>query len=425
MNSVKNTKIAVIGMGYVGLPLAVAFGGKIETVGFDIKSKRIKELKIGIDSTKEISQKKITSAKKLKFSDNLSEIAQCNFFIIAVPTPVNKNKVPDFSPLISASEIVGKVLKKNDFVVYESTVYPGATEEVCVPILSRLSELRYNKDFFVGYSPERISPADKNDISEIIKVTSGSTPQAGKYIDQVYQQVIKAGTYLVSDMKVAEACKVIENTQRDINIAYMNEVAMLMSKIGVDSQEVIGAMKTKWNALSFVPGLVGGHCIGVDPYYLIHKAYELGHNMEMAKSARSVNDGITAKIAELTIAKMCEKGINPVNSKVLIMGASFKQNCADIRNARPFDIVKELSRFNTKVSIFDPLVDKEDVKLEYKVEMENNPKQNYYDTIILAVAHDIFKNMGIKKIKKFGKQDKCIFFDIKSIFPKKDSDIRL
>lgn len=425
MNTVKNTKIGVVGMGYVGLPLAVAFGRKMETVGFDIKEKRIAELRKGIDNSKELSKKQIQEAKKLSFSQDISELKECNFFVVAVPTPVDQLKIPDFSPLVGASNLIAKILKKGDVVVYESTVYPGATEEICVPILEKESGLIYNKDFFAGYSPERISPADKSEIADIVKVTSGSTVEAGKYVDSVYKQIITAGTYLVSDMRVAEACKVIENTQRDINIAFMNEIAMVMKKMGIETKDVLGAMKTKWNALSFTPGFVGGHCIGVDPYYLIHKAYEFGHSMEVAKNARLVNDGMPKFVAEQTVIKMCEKKINPTKSRALIMGVTFKENCPDIRNARPFDIAKELARYGIKIDYFDPVASTDDVKKMENVSLTQEPKKNHYDIIILAVAHKKFMDMGVEKIKLFGKKDNFVFFDTKSIFEKNHSDLRL
>ena len=425
MKSIKNTKIAVIGMGYVGLPLAIAFGKKVETVGFDINKKRIQELKNYEDVSKEMSKDEIKNAKKLCFSDNILDLEKYNFFIVAVPTPVDQFKIPDFSPLTKASASVAKILKKGDVVVYESTVYPGATEEICVPILEKESGLIYNKDFFVGYSPERISPADNNNIQDIVKVTSGSTVEIGKYVDSVYKEIITAGTFLVEDMRVAEACKVIENTQRDINIAFMNEISIAMERMGIETRDVLAAMKTKWNALSFVPGLVGGHCIGVDPYYLIHKAYEFGYSMEISRNARNVNDRMPKFIAEKVAVKICENKITPSKAKVLIMGASFKENCADIRNARPFDIAKELRKYGMSVDFFDPIVDAEEVKKVEKITLIKNPAIGYYDVIVLAVAHKKFIDMGIKKIRTFGKKDKSVLFDIKAIFKKSDSDLRL
>lgn len=425
MNTIEKTKIAVVGTGYVGLPLAVAFGHKLPTLGFDINVKRVQQLKKGFDVTGETNKNEILSAKKLVFSSDQETLREYNFFVIAVPTPIDNFKVPEFSPLINASTLVGKALKKNDVVVYESTVYPGATEEICVPVLEKESGLSFNKDFFVGYSPERINPADKEHrVENIIKVTSGSTVEAGKYIDNVYRQIIQVGTFLVSNMKTAEACKVVENTQRDLNIAFMNEISLLMEKLGVDTQELLKAMKTKWNALNYSPGLVGGHCIGVDPYYLIHKAYSLGFDMKIARSARLVNDQMTVHIANLLIARMCQKKINPGTAKILILGITFKENCPDIRNARPVDIGIELKKFGVKVDFFDPLADEKEVKKEYGINLVKKIKNGFYDGIILAVAHDQFKKWGVKKIKKLAKKN-AVFFDVKSIFDKKDSDLRL
>lgn len=425
MNKVENTMISIIGLGYVGLPLAVAFGKKIKTIGFDINAKRIEQLKLGKDVSNEISKKEITEAKKLFFTNNLEEVKKCNFHIIAVPTPVDEFKSPDLTPLVGASNLVAKILKKEDVVVYESTVYPGATEEVCVPILEKKSGLKFNKDFYVGYSPERISPADNSNVCDIVKVTSGSTREAGKYVDDIYKQIITAGTFLVKNLKIAEACKVIENTQRDVNIAFMNEISMLLNKMGLDSQEVISAMKTKWNALSFVPGLVGGHCIGVDPYYLIYKSQQLGVDTEMMINARLVNDSIPFHIANEMIKSMCEKNINPNKSKILIMGASFKENCCDIRNSRTFDIANEILKYNAQVHIYDPIVNEKEVMSEYKIKLLSDPKNGEYDGIILAVPHKQFKEMGAEGIKKFGKKNKAIFFDIKAVFDGKSSDWRL
>lgn len=425
MRKIKDTKIAIVGLGYVGLPLAVAFGRKMETLGFDINEGRVADLKKGFDKLKEISKKEIKEAKKLAFTNQLSDLSQSNFFIVAVPTPVDQFKIPDFTPLIKSSSSIAKVLKKGDVVVYESTVYPGATEEICVPILEKESGLKYNQDFFAGYSPERISPADKNDVQDIVKVTSGSTPEIGSYVDSVYQQIIKAGTFLVSDMKVAEACKVVENTQRDVNIAFVNEISMALNKMGIDSDEVLAAMNTKWNALGFKPGLVGGHCIGVDPYYLIHKAYEFGHSMEIARNARLVNDGMPKFIVEKTIREMCRKDISPQRSKVLILGVSFKENCPDIRNARAFDIGKEFEKMGAKVDFFDPIADKAEVKKMEGIDLVTQPLKKAYDVIVLAVAHKAFVDLGFKKIREFGKDKKCVVFDVKSIFNKKDSDLRL
>jgi UDP-N-acetyl-D-galactosamine dehydrogenase len=425
MRSIKETKIAIIGVGYVGLPLAIEFGKKMNTVGFDVNEKRIDQLKKGVDASGEMSKKEISQAKKLSFTASADDLKKSNFFIIAVPTPVTESRYPDFDPLIKASEFLGKILKKNDVVVYESTVYPGATEEICVPILEQESGLAFNKDFFVGYSPERISPADKNKVSDIAKVTSGSTPKAGKYIDNVYGQIIKAGTFLVDDMKIAEACKVMENIQRDVNIALMNEISILLQKMDIDTHDVIAAMRTKWNALPFVPGLVGGHCIGVDPYYLIFKSQEVGCSVELIRNARLINDGMPQFIANQAIAAMCKKSINPVGGKALILGATFKENCSDIRNSRSFDIVTELQKYGLAVDIHDPVADHEKVRREYGFELIDKPKNGVYDVVLLAVAHKKFKDAGVAALKKFGKKKKSVFFDIKSVFKKSDSDLRL
>ena len=425
MNTIKNTRIAIVGLGYVGLPLAVAFGKKVDTIGFDIKKDRISDLEKGIDASKEVSKKEIESSAKLSFSDSINDLKGYNFFIVAVPTPVDDYKIPDFTPLVKSSASVAKVLKKGDVVVYESTVYPGATEEICVPILEKESGLKFNKDFFVGYSPERISPADKNNVQDIVKVTSGSTIEAGKYIDGIYKLIITAGTFLVDDMRVAEACKVIENTQRDVNIAFMNEISIVLKRMNIEAGDVMAAMKTKWNALSFTPGLVGGHCIGVDPYYLIHKAYESGYSMEIARNSRIVNDGMPNFIAEQTIIAMCKKKINSAKAKVLVMGVAFKENFPDIRNARPFDIANELERYGMSVDIYDPVVDKKEVKAEKGVDLVSVPKKDYYDAIILAVAHRDFVKLGVKKIKSFAKKSNSVFFDVKNMFGKESSDLRL
>lgn len=418
------TKVGIVGLGYVGLPLAVAFGEKMHTIGFDVKKDRISDLKKYIDSSKEVSDTKIKSAKKLTFTDNLHDIAQANFYIVAVPTPVNEHKTPDLTPVIKASDALSTILKKGDVVVYESTVYPGTTEEICVPLLEK-SGLVFNKDFFVGYSPERISPADKNDITNIVKVTSGSTKEIGSYIDAVYGTVITAGTFLAKSIRAAEACKVIENTQRDVNIAFMNEVSLVLHKMNIDTRDVLAAMKTKWNALGFTPGLVGGHCIGVDPYYLIHKAYAHGHSMDIARTARLVSDTIPDFIVEQLILTMCQKSILVKNSRILIMGASFKENCTDTRNARTFDIAHALKNYGAVVDFYDPVVNVEEVeRVTGFTTLRDLPQKNHYDAIVVAVAHDCFKEMGAKKIMAFGKKT-AVFFDIKNMFPEDDSDFHL
>ncbi len=420
----QDAKIAVIGLGYVGLPLAIAFGRKVATLGFDINIQRVADIKKGYDKNNELSSDDIASAKHLTLSSNTDNFQKCNFFIVAVPTPIDHFSVPDLSPLHSVSALIGKHLKKGDTVVYESTVYPGATEEVCVPILEKESGLTYNKDFFVGYSPERVSPADKSKIEEIVKVTSGSTPTVADYVDAVYAQVITAGTHKVSNLKAAEACKVIENSQRDVNIAFMNEVSTVLAKMDVDTQEVLGAMRTKWNALPFTPGLVGGHCIGVDPYYLIYKAYSLGVDMSILRRVRITNDGMAAYVAEQSVIKMTQKRIPIAGARVLLMGLSFKENCPDLRNSRSIDIGRHLEKFGMQVDYYDPITDASDFAKEYNRKAISSPQHNYYDAIILAVAHDIFRELGTDGIRAYGKETH-ILCDIKSIFKETESDFRL
>ncbi len=420
----QDAKIAIIGLGYVGLPLAIAFGRKVETLGFDINTQRIADIKAGHDKNNELSPKDITSAKHLSLSSDTDDFQKCNFFIVAVPTPIDHFSVPDLSPLHSVSALIGKHLKKGDTIVYESTVYPGATEEVCVPILEKESGLTYNKDFFVGYSPERVSPADKSKIEEIVKVTSGSTPEIARYVDAVYAQVITAGTHMVTTLKAAEACKVIENSQRDVNIAFMNEVSTVLARMGIDTQEVLGAMRTKWNALPFTPGLVGGHCIGVDPYYLIYKAYSLGVDMGILRRVRVTNDSMAAYVAEQTVIKMTQKHIPVAGAHILLMGLSFKENCPDLRNSRSIDIGRHLEKFGIQVDYYDPITDPSDFAQEYGKEAISNPQHGYYDAIVLAVAHNVFRDLGANGIHAYGKETH-VLCDIKSIFDKDASDFRL
>ncbi|MBN2858069.1 MAG: Vi polysaccharide biosynthesis UDP-N-acetylglucosamine C-6 dehydrogenase TviB, partial [Candidatus Delongbacteria bacterium] len=383
----KKQKIAVIGLGYVGLPLAVEFGKVNETVGFDINAKRIDELNKGIDRTLEVETKDLKSAKHLKCTCSLEDIKKCNFYIIAVPTPVDKYKNPDLTPLYKASETVAKVIKKGDIVVYESTVYPGATEEDCIPIIEKISGLKFNKDFFCGFSPERINPGDKvNTLTTIKKITSGSTPESAEIIDNTYKKIIKAGTHKASSIRVAEAAKVIENSQRDINIAFVNELAVLFEKMGIDTIDVLEAAGTKWNFLPFRPGLVGGHCIGVDPYYLTHKAEEIGYHPEVILSGRRINDNMGMFVANKVVKLMIDKGQTIKDSKVLVLGITFKENCPDIRNSRVIDIIDELKEFGCKVDVYDPWADKEEVKEEYGVSLNSKPKKEY-NAVICAVAH--------------------------------------
>lgn len=403
-------KVAVIGLGYVGLPLAVESGKTYSTIGFDINPERIEELLVGKDRTLEISSEELATATKLRVTSDSNQLEDANFFIITVPTPINEFKQPDLRPLESASLTVGMFLKKGDVVIYESTVYPGCTEEVCVPILERESGLRFNSDFFGGYSPERINPGDKGRrITDIKKVTSGSTPEVAQTIDKFYNSIIPAGTHKASSIKVAEASKVIENSQRDINIAFVNELAIIFNKIGIDTHEVLEAAQTKWNFLPFKPGLVGGHCIGVDPYYLTHKAQSLGHNPEIILSGRRINDNMGEHIASRIIKSLIAHGKNPAESNALVLGITFKENCPDIRNTKVIDIIDELRSYNVDVEVYDPLPIKEEVKETYSLELIDEIKSGY-DAIILAVAHDEFKSLPWDMIKT----NKPVVFDVKA-----------
>lgn len=424
MRELEKTKIAVIGLGYVGLPLAVAFSKKFSVIGFDIGRARVEELKKGHDRTRETSKEDLVANEKLVFTDQESDLASANVYILALPTPVNEYNVPDFTDLVSASNTVGKYISKEDVIIYESTVYPGATREICVDALEKTSGLKFNQDFFVGYSPERISPADKLKLPDIVKVTSGSTPETADFVDALYKEIIKAGTLKVSSLEVAEACKVIENAQRDVNIGFMNEVAVLLNKLDIDTKEVLEAMKTKWNALSFVPGLVGGHCIGVDPYYLVHKAQSVGHNMGILRATRTINDGMGFYVANEVVQLMAQSNMAIAGSRVLMMGITFKENCPDIRNARPLDIKKELEKYNVIVDVMDPVADSKEVKKIFNIDVVENPKENFYDGIIIAVMHSQFRELGIEKIKSFGKSN-AVVYDLKSIYPKNESQGRL
>lgn len=414
-------KICVIGLGYVGLPLAVEFGKKFPVTGFDINQTRVNELMAGHDRTLETSDEDLAAAVYLRYTTSISDIKDCNYYIVTVPTPIDNHKRPDLTPLIKASETVGKVLKKGDIVIYESTVYPGATEEECVPLLEKFSGLAFNKDFFCGYSPERINPGDKvHTVTKILKVTSGSTPEVAKKVDDLYKSIITAGTFMASSLKVAEAAKVIENSQRDINIAFVNELALIFNKIGIDTQEVLAAAGTKWNFLKFFPGLVGGHCIGVDPYYLTHKAQELGYNPEIILAGRRLNDNMGFYVANRTIKLMIKKGHTIAGSRVLVLGITFKENCPDIRNSRVIDVVNEFRDFSCKVDVYDPWADHAEVKHEYGVNLIDKPSANY-DAVVLAVAHDQFKQTDIRA---FG-HDKSVFYDIKGLLDKSLVDERL
>ncbi len=417
-----NHKIAVIGLGYVGLPLAHAFSKKYKVVGFDIAQWRIDELRSGHDRTLELSDEQVNEAidNGMEFTNQLEDIADCNIYIVTVPTPIDEHKRPDLTPLIKASESIGKVLKKGDIVIYESTVYPGATEEDCVPILEKFSGLKFNEDFFCGYSPERINPGDKeHTVTKILKVTSGSTPKIGKIVDELYASVITAGTHLAPTIKVAEAAKVIENSQRDINIAFVNELAIIFNKLGIDTQAVLEAAGTKWNFLPFRPGLVGGHCIGVDPYYLTHKAQEVGYNPEIILAGRRLNDNMGMYVANQVLKLLIQKEHKIAGAKVLVLGITFKENCPDIRNSRVIDVIRELKEFGTDVVVYDPWADPEEVKREYGLDLLSSP-EGKFDAIVLAVAHDKFDELDIEALKN---GDNTVVYDIKSKL--KESDGKL
>jgi len=420
-----NKKIALIGLGYVGLPLAVEFGKKRTVVGFDINQSRINDLKNGVDSTLETTPEELKDAVHLSYTTNLEDVKDCTIFIITVPTPIDKHKRPDLTPLEKSSEAVGSILKKGDIVIYESTVYPGATEEVCVPILEEQSGLIFNKDFYCGYSPERINPGDKEHrVTTIKKVTAGSTPEIATEVDELYQEIIIAGTHKASSIKVAEAAKVIENTQRDVNIALINELALIFNKLDIDTESVLEAAGTKWNFLPFRPGLVGGHCIGVDPYYLTHKALEVGYNPEMILAGRRLNDSMGSYVADQVSKLMTKKRIHVVDANVLIMGLTFKENCPDIRNTRVVDLVEEFKGFNCNVDVYDPWVDKDEVVHEYNIKPIDKPIKGKYDAILLAVAHDEFKALTVEQIRAYGK-DNHVLYDIKYLIKANKSDGRL
>lgn len=415
----------MIGLGYVGLPLAVEFGRKYQTVGFDINQHRIQELRAGRDHTLEVSEEELADAKLLTYSADLQDIADCSVYIVTVPTPINEHKQPDLTPLQKASDLLGKVIKSGDIVIYESTVYPGATEEVCVPILEKVSGLTFNRDFYVGYSPERINPGDKQHrVTNILKVTSGSTPEIAEKVDALYKSIITAGTHKASSIKVAEAAKVIENTQRDVNIALINELALIFNKLGIDTEEVLLAAGTKWNFLPFRPGLVGGHCIGVDPYYLTHKAQAIGYNPEVILSGRRINDGMGVYVVSQLVKLMLKKRVHVQEANVLIMGLTFKENCPDIRNTRVVDIIAELKTYGVNVEVYDPWVNAEEAKHEYGITPVAKPAAGKYDAIILAVAHDEFRKMAISDVRALG-TPQAIVYDLKYLFPTDQTDARL
>jgi len=458
MQSLDSTKIAIIGLGYVGLPLAVEFGKRYDTVGFDIRASRVDELRTGRDSTLEVDADELAAARRLRFSASLDDIRHCSVYIVTVPTPIDSAKRPDLTPLIKASEAIGSILKPGDVVIYESTVYPGCTEEICVPILERTSGLDYatstapalaehrtpnaehrlsapsvplenrkpkTENFSCGYSPERINPGDKQHrVTTILKVTSGSTPATADFVDALYASIITAGTHKASSIKIAEAAKVIENTQRDLNIALVNDLAILFNKLGIDTLEVLEAAGTKWNFLPFRPGLVGGHCISVDPYYLTHKAQEVGHHPDVILAGRRTNDSMGPYIASEVIRLMVRKGINPVGARILVLGLAFKENCPDLRNTRVVDIVQALTGYNTRVDIHDPWVDAEEAHNEYGMKLLAQPVNGTYDAVILAVGHREFASMGAGAIRALGKAE-SVLYDVKYVLPREAVDGRL
>jgi len=425
MQALENTKIAIVGLGYVGLPLAVEFGKRYDTLGFDINATRVEELRAGTDVTLEVDSDELSAAVRLRFSATLDDIRGCHVYIVTVPTPIDSAKRPDLTPLIKASEALGKVIKAGDVVVYESTVYPGCTEEVCIPILEKVSGLTYNRDFFAGYSPERINPGDKQHrVTNILKVTSGSTPEVADFVDRLYASIITAGTHRASSLKVAEAAKVIENTQRDLNIALVNDLAKLFNKLGIDTLEVLQAAGTKWNFLPFRPGLVGGHCISVDPYYLTHKAQEVGHHPDVILAGRRTNDSMGQYVAGEVIRLMVCKGINPVRARILILGLAFKENCPDLRNTRVVDIVEALNGYNAQVDIFDPWVEPAAALHEYGINLIGAPQPDQYDAVIVAVGHRQFAEIGSVGIRAFGKPA-SVLYDVKYVLPRDAVDGRL
>ena len=425
MFDLKDTRIGIIGLGYVGLPLAVELGKHYPTKGLDINTPRVAELQAGKDSTLEVDADELKLAAQLIYTSNPDDLADCNVYIVTVPTPIDSAKRPDLSPLIGASHAIGKLLTKGDVVIYESTVYPGATEEVCVPILEAESGLSFNQDFFAGYSPERINPGDKEHrVTTILKVTSGSTPEAADFVDDLYKSIITAGTHKASSIKVAEAAKVIENTQRDVNIALINELALIFHKLDIDTIEVLEAAGTKWNFLPFRPGLVGGHCIGVDPYYLTHKAQEIGYQPEMILAGRRINDGMGSHVVERVVKRMTRQRIHVVDANILIMGFTFKENCPDLRNTRVIDMIEELQTYHANVDVYDPWVNPDELEHEYGIRPIPTLEKGKYDAIILAVAHDQFKAMSADDIRALGKSE-SVLFDVKHVLPVDKVDDRL
>ena len=424
MFDVSESKICIVGLGYVGLPLAAEFGKHFPTVGFDVNPARLAELKKGLDSTLEVSESELALVTQLSYTNDIQSAADCNIFIVTVPTPINEHKQPDLTPLIRASETIGRVLKPGDIVIYESTVYPGATEEDCIPVLEKVSNLTFNKDFYAGYSPERINPGDKERrVTNILKITSGSTPEAAQFVDSLYQAIIKAGTHLASSIKVAEAAKVIENTQRDVNIGLVNELALIFNKLGIDTEEVLKAAGTKWNFLPFRPGLVGGHCIGVDPYYLVHKAEAAGYHPEIIPGARRLNDNMGSYVVSQLIKAMLKKRIHIDGARILVMGLTFKENCPDLRNTRVLDIVDELAQFGAEVDVYEPWAEVEALT-DLQINAVTEPMRNGYDGIVLAVAHDEFKEYSAEDIDALRKPNSVIY-DLKYIWPAEACDLRL
>ena len=425
LRTTEDWEIAIIGLGYVGLPLAVEFGKKYPTCGFDVSTSRITELQQGYDRTLEVAAQELLVSKHLRFSSELDDISSCNTFIVTVPTPINPQKQPDLSPLIRASEAIGRVLKRDDIVIYESTVYPGATEEDCVPVLERVSGLSFNKDFFCGYSPERINPGDsKHCVTNIIKVTSGSTPEIADIVDDLYRSIITAGTHKVTSIRVAEAAKVIENTQRDVNIGLINELALIFNKLGIDTEEVLEAAGTKWNFLPFRPGLVGGHCIGVDPYYLTYKAQAVGYHPEIILAGRRLNDGMAAYVASQLVKTMLKRRIQVADSRVLLMGLTFKENCPDLRNTKAVDVVSELHDYGVQVECYDPWVDQQEAETRYAITIIPEPSLGAYDAVVIAVAHNQFVRMTIEEVRALCKP-KHVIYDLKHVLPYNEKDLRL
>ncbi|HLQ09707.1 MAG TPA: Vi polysaccharide biosynthesis UDP-N-acetylglucosamine C-6 dehydrogenase TviB [Steroidobacteraceae bacterium] len=425
MLNLRNCRIGVVGLGYVGLPLAVEFGKHFETVGFDVNPKRIAQLRAGRDLTLEVTGAELKSARQLRFTTELEDLKRCRVFIVTVPTPIDGYKRPDLVPLERASESIGKVLRKGAVVIYESTVYPGCTEEVCVPILERESHLSFNRDFYVGYSPERINPGDKEHrLTTIRKVTSGSTPEVADFVDKLYGSIVKAGTHRASSIKVAEAAKVIENTQRDINIALINELALIFNRLGIDTEEVLKAAGSKWNFLPFRPGLVGGHCIGVDPYYLTHKAQEIGYHPEMILAGRRLNDNMALYVASQVLEHMAAKRIHIKGARVLILGITFKENCPDVRNSKVVDVVRELERQGARVDIYDPWADARECRHEYGLKLLQTLKSKHYDAAVLAVPHREFRELKVRGVRRLLKKSHVIY-DVKHLFPASQVDGRL